>query len=237
MVGAMGGCTSCGSKAGCDHRKGEMLTAVDDALARLYPARTWGAPRVGGGDAAGADAEAGVLADELAAELDAAVFVRPGEPDQHCDFLYVLCVGRPPCAVQVRDHGVAPPAEWRGAPPLAEAYLRVALSSLTRMAVVQEVAITVDGDGDGWLVREAPRAGVYSAPLLRRFQRLVAILPAYDILHVDLGDISGPPPGYAAGGWTELYVGTPAITNYLFFPEPATMVATTWLPDPRAVAS
>jgi hypothetical protein len=37
------------------------------------------------------------------------VVVRPGGPDEYCDFLYVLCVGRPPCAVQVRDADVPPP--------------------------------------------------------------------------------------------------------------------------------
>ena len=34
------GCTSCKSKAGCDHRKGEMIASVDRALERLYPTRT-----------------------------------------------------------------------------------------------------------------------------------------------------------------------------------------------------
>lgn len=231
MVGAVGGCTNCGSKSGCDHRKGEMLEAVDDALARLYPSRTWGVPRAPEAGR-GADGEAAALADELAQELDAAVFVRPGDAGEHCDFLYILCVGRPPCAIQVRDQGVPPPAEWERETTITESYLRVALSSLARMAVVQEVTLEVrgDGQGGGWLVRELPRAGVYSAPLLRRFQRLVAILPAYDILHVDLGDISGPPQGFEPGEWPALFAGTPAVTNYLFYPQPATMVTTTWLP-------
>lgn len=234
----MGGCTNCGSKSGCDHRKGEMLEAVEDALARLYPSRTWGVPRASA-PGGGADVEAATLADELAQELDAAVFVRPGEAGEHCDYVYVLCVGRPPCAIQVRDQGVPPPREWEGETALSESYLRVALSSLARMAVVQEVSVEVrgdGGDGGGWTVREVPRAGVYSAPLLRRFQRLVAILPAYDILHVDLGDISGPPPGFEPGEWPSLFAGTPAVTNYLFYPQPATMVTTTWLPAPEDAA-
>src|SRR5690349_1110708 len=117
----MGGCTSCHAKTGCDHRKGSMMEAVDAALVRLYPTRTWGAPHDAGGGGAATDAAA--LADELAGELDAAVFVRAGGPDEHCDFVYVLCVGRPPCAVQVRDADVPPPAEWQGA-RLDEHYLR-----------------------------------------------------------------------------------------------------------------
>jgi hypothetical protein len=238
MVRPVGGCTNCGSKSGCDHRKGEMLEAVDDALVRLYPSRTWGVPRTADAPRAAADDEAAALVEELAQDLDAAVFLRRGEPDEHCDFLYILCVGRPPCAVQVRDQGVAPPDEWKSAAGnetvLTESYLRVALSSLTRMAVVQEVAVEVRGDAAGWVVREMPRAGVYSAPLLRRFQRLVAVFPAYDILHVDLGDISGPPQGFEPGDWPALFAGTPAITNYLFYPQPATMVSTTWLPGEAA---
>lgn len=225
----MGGCTSCKSKPGCDDRKGDMLSAIDATLGELYPSRTWGTPVVVP-ETASAATEAAALADELAAELDAAVFVRPGEGGESCDFLYVLCLGRPPCAVQVRDQGVDPPAEWRDARVIEEVYLRVALSTLAPMAVVQEVAVTVEPDGDGWLMRESPRAGVYSAPLLRRMQRLVSILPAYDIRHLDLGDISGPPPGYDPGSWPALYAGTPAVTNYLFFPQPATMVSTTWVP-------
>ena len=36
-----GGCTECGNKGGCDHRKGAMMAAVGDALTRLYPAQRW----------------------------------------------------------------------------------------------------------------------------------------------------------------------------------------------------
>ncbi|HVK74263.1 MAG TPA: hypothetical protein VM734_13125 [Kofleriaceae bacterium] len=229
----MGGCTNCGSKSGCDHRKGSMMDAVEAALAHLYPSRTWGAPgELATGVGAGAAGEAGALADELASELDAAVFVRPGGADEHCDYLYVLCVGRPPCAVQVRDAGVPPPAEWRGA-RVDEHYLRIALSTLTRMAAVQEVAVDAEDDGEGYVIRERARAGVYSAPLLRRFQRLVAILPAYDILHVDMGEIAGPPPGFDPGPWPALYAGVPAYANYLFYPQPTTMTVTTWVPAGR----
>jgi hypothetical protein len=75
-------------------------------------------------------------------------------------------------------------------------------------------------------VNERPRAGVYDAPLLPRMQKLVAILPAYELLHVDFGEIAHAPPGYHAGAWRELFGGEPAIANYLFYPQPTTMVAT-----------
>ena len=74
------------------------------------------------------------------------------------------------------------------------------------------------------------RAGVYDAPLLHRMQKLVAVLPASDLLHVDFGEIAHAPPGFHAGAWPDLFgagVATPAIANYLFSPQPTTMISTT----------
>lgn len=204
-----------------------MMASVDETLERLYPARIWGPPTGRLGHAA-AD-EAAALADELASALDAATVLVAGDVDAHCDYVYVLCVGRPPCAIAVRDAGVPVPAEWRGG-TVNEAYLRIALSRLCPMAAVQEVVVDAFDDQGGVIVREAARPGVYSAPMLRRMQRLVAILPAYGIVHVDTGEIAGPPPGYAAGAWAELYAGQPAIANYLFQAQPLTMTSTTWVP-------
>jgi hypothetical protein len=211
------GCTNCKSKTGCDHRKGDMMASVDRALELLYPTRTWGEPD----DSAAAGMpreELDALADELASELRAATFVREGGDDEPCDYIYILCLGRTPCAVQVRDHGVEPPAE-----PVSELYLRLVVSQRARIAGVQQVAIEMDRG----VITERPRAGVYDAPLLPRMQKLVAILPAYSLLHVDFGEIAHAPPGFAAGAWRERFGGEPAIANYLFFPQPATMVATT----------
>ncbi len=59
-----------------------------------------------------------------------------------------------------------------------------------------------------------------------------AILPAYDLVHVDFGDIAHAPPGFQPGAWPETYgLGTakPSIANYLFYPQPTTMVATTYI--------
>jgi len=224
------GCTSCKSKVGCDHRKGEMIASVDRALERLYPTRTWGEPddrEVAGptGD------ELAALADELAGELNAATFVRPGHDDEPCDYLYVLCMGRSPCAIQVRDHGVPVPAEWAESEAIRELYLRVVVSQRARIAAIQQVAVELSRASHGFAVCERPRAGVYDAPLLPRMQKLVAILPAYDLLHVDFGEIAHAPPGYHAGAWRELFGGEPAIANYLFYPQPTTMVATGFIPE------
>ncbi|HEY1559050.1 MAG TPA: hypothetical protein VGF94_29715 [Kofleriaceae bacterium] len=214
----MGGCTNCKAKTGCDDRKGDMLAEVDRVLARLYPTRTWGEP-----DDARADGvmpgELAALADELAGVLGGATFVRAGDDHEPCDYIYVLCMGRTPCLVQVRDHGVEPPDT-----DVSEQYLRLVVSQRARIAAVQQVAI--DYIHDARIVRERPRAGVYDAPLLPRMQKLVATLPAYDLLHVDFGEIAHAPPGFAPGAWRELFAGDPAIANYLFFPQPATMVAT-----------
>jgi hypothetical protein len=224
------GCTNCKGKTGCDHRKGSMLAEVDRALAALYPTRTWGEAddRAQGGLASG---ELAALADELAGELSAATFIRPGGDDEPCDYIYVLCLGRAPCVVQVRDHGVAPPAEWRTVDAIEEMYLRLVISHRTPFAAVQQVAVNLLGGPGGYLVRERPRAGVYDAPLLHRMQKLVAILPAYDLLHLDFGEIAHPPPGFHAGSWRELYGAEPSIANYLFYPQPTTMVATTFVED------
>jgi len=225
----MGGCTNCKAKTGCDDHKGSMLAEVENALAHLYPSRTWGEPDEGEFTALSPD-DVVALADELASELNAATFVRPGEDDEPCDYIYVLCMGRTPCAVQVRDEGVAVPAEWLELQRqrIDELYLRVVISHRARIAAVQQVAIEVLPTADGaFVVREAPRAGVYDAPLLPRMQKLVAILPAYDLLHVDFGEIAHPPEGFHAGSWPDLYgAPAPAIANYLFYPQPTTMVAT-----------
>lgn len=228
----MGGCTNCKGKSGCDHRKGAMMESIDQALADLYPTRTWGEPNDEIIDGMPRD-ELDALADELAQELGAATFVRAGGDDEPCDYIYVLCMGRTPCVVQVRDHGVEVPAEWRDIDAIEELYLRVVVSQRARVAAVQQVAIDLVCDpSGGFLVRERPRAGVYDAPLLKRMQKLVAILPAYELLHVDFGEIAHAPPGFQAGTWRELYGADPSIANYLFYPQPTTMVATTYIESP-----
>lgn len=202
-----------------------MLASVDRALAQLYPTRTWGEPDDRAIAGLAAD-ELAALADELAGELNAATFVRPGNDDEPCDYIYILCMGRSPCAIQVRDHGVPAPAEWAASEAIHELYLRVVVSQRARIAAVQQVAVELVPSARGFVVCERPRAGVYDAPLLPRMQKLVAILPAYELLHVDFGEIAHAPPGYRAGAWRELFGGEPAIANYLFYPQPTTMVAT-----------
>ncbi len=225
----LGGCTNCKGKTGCDHRKGSMIAEVDRVLDELYPTRVWGECQDAAiADGAGMTAEElSALADELATTLEAATFVRFGGDDEACDFIYVLCMGRVPCVVQARDQGVDLPDEWNSLDEngrISELYLRIAISHRARIAAVQQIAIDLTRAHDGgFLVSERPRAGVYDAPLLPRMQKLVAILPAYELLHVDFGEIAHAPPGYHGGIWRELYAGEPSIANYLFYARPATM--------------
>lgn len=213
-----------------------MMASVDDALARLYPSKTWGEPDDQIVEGLLPDELAG-LADELAGTLGAATFVRPGGDDEPCDFIYALCLGRTPCIVQVRDHGVAAPAEWDAdGASIRELYLRLVISQRARVAAVQQVAVDLVRAPGGFVVRESPRAGVYDAPLLPRMQKLVAVLPAYDLLHVDFGEIAHAPPGFEAGVWRELFAGEPSIANYLFYPQPTTMIATGWIAEGAAPA-
>ena len=218
----MGGCTNCKGKAGCDDHKGQMMSGVDEALARLYPTRTWGEANDQIWEGLAEDELAG-LADELASELRAATFVQPGADDEPCDYIWVLCMGRTPCVIQVRDHGVAVPEEWNDQGAIQEMYLRVVISQRTRVAAVQQISVEYSQG----LVRVSPRAGVYDAPLLSRMQKLVAILPAYDLMHVDFGDIAHAPPGFHGGHWRDLYGAEPSIANYFFYAQPTTMISTT----------
>jgi hypothetical protein len=96
------------------------------------------------------------------------------------------------------------------------------ISHRARVAAVQQVAV----DYVRGLVRQKPRAGVYDAPLLHRMQKLVALLPAYELEHVDFGEIAHAPPEFNAGEWGQLYGGQPSIANYLFYPQPTTMIST-----------
>lgn len=246
----MGGCTNCAGKSGCNDRKGHMFHEVDRALAHLYPTRTWGQPDdLARFDAGIAEEDGYALAEALAMALRASTFFRPGEPDEYCDYIYVLCLGREPCLVQLRDgavplpeelaadsgHGPGQAAARRAADDgkvalVEEQYLRVCLSHMARMAGVQQTAMTLHRVGGDYLVCEKPRPGVYDAPLLRRFRSLVSVLSEHDILHLDFGEISAPPADFDPGAYPGLYGGLPHTANYLFYPQPSNMHITSVLP-------
>lgn len=106
----MSGCSDCGRKGGCDHRKQAMFAAMEEAMARLYPTRRWGerdeaaAAETALASAYAIEAEAGPgLAAFIAERLGTAAFFQPGSPDEWCDYIYVLCLGRQPSIYEIRE--------------------------------------------------------------------------------------------------------------------------------------
>lgn len=224
----MGGCTNCAAKSGCDDRKTEMFQGLGAALERLYPSRRWGEPddlvRFDGGIC---EHDGAALAEELAQALDASTFYREGSEEEYCDYIYVQCVGREPNLIQIRDGHAPLPGELAPGDGVNEQYLRVCLSNMARFAGVQQTAMDLRWSDDEAFIIESPRPGVYDAPLLHRFQRLVAIFPAYNITHLDFGEISAPPANFDSGDYAALYGTEPHTANYLFYPQPSNMRVTT----------
>jgi hypothetical protein len=219
------GCTDCGRKGGCDHRKGGMFAAMDQSLAELYPSGRWSERDEAVAFRSGVAFHGPALAERLAKALKALSLFRPGTPEEYCDFVYVLCFGRTPSLIEVREGTAAPDAEEEH---IDELYLRVALSSVAPFAAVQQVAMSLRRtDGGELVIAEAPRTGVFDPVLLPRFQKLVAVLAELDIRHLDFGEMTQPPPGFDAGEYGDRYGGAPTVANYLFYPQPASAITTT----------
>ena len=170
------------------------------------------------------------LADELAGELNAATFVRHGDDDEACDFIYVLCMGRS----AVRRRGARSRRAAR--PPSGQS------DRARRRAVPapgDQPARTRRGRAAG---RDRARARGRRlrrprATARRRVRRAAAGADAEA-----RGDPAGVRPaarrlrrdracaaGLFRGPWRDRFGGEPAIANYLFYAQPTTMVATTWL--------
>jgi hypothetical protein len=222
------GCTSCGNKGGCDTRKHGMFSAVDEALARLYPTKRWTERDEEAGFGAGVSpGEGAALARALASKLKALALYRPGTAEETCDYVYVLCLGRTPSLIERREGLVATLDESGEHADVEELYLRVALSTVARFAGVQQVTMRATREQAELVISEAPRTGVFDPVLLKRFQALVAVLAEHDIRHLDFGEITTPPEGFDPGDYADRYSGAPTVANYLFFPQPASAVTTT----------
>jgi hypothetical protein len=202
-----------------------MFAAIDEALQRLYPTRRWTERDEEAAFGAGVGAgEAAAIARTLAARLKALAVHRPGTREETCDYVYVLCLGRSPSLLELRE-GLADDAAAE-ADGVDELYLRVALSSLARFAAVQQVAMRASRADGALVIAEQPRTGVFDPVLLGRFRALVAVLAEHGVRHLDFGDILEPPPGFDPGDYAQRYGGAPAVANYLFFPQPAAAVTT-----------
>jgi hypothetical protein len=219
------GCTSCGNKGGCDHRKTGMFAAIADALTLLHPTRRWGERDEDAAFRAGVVEHGPALADRLARDLKALSLYRPGAPEEYCDFVYVLCFGRQPSLIELREGAAG--TEAADEEVISELYLRVALSSVAPFAAVQQVAMSMQRRGDALVIAEAPRTGVFDPVLLPRFQKLVAALAELEIRHLDFGDLTQPPEGFDPGDYADRYGGAPTVANYFFYPQPASAITTT----------
>jgi hypothetical protein len=219
-------CSGCTKTDGCEANKGPQRTLIDATLEAVYPTRTWGAPddeaRFGAGVSPG---EVRRLQRALSAVTRAPTFYRSGGPEDLCDYVYILCFGREPALIDVRD-GLQPIPDGD---QLRERYLRVCFSTVGRMACVQEVAMELDADGDERILREVPQPGVYDPTLLKRMRAVVDLIEASDIEHLDFGMVDKPVPDGQPGDYLERYGVEPTIANFLFYPQPARTVVTTML--------
>src|SRR5262249_53510136 len=150
--------TECGRKGGCDAHKGGMFAAIDEALRHLYPSRRWAERDEEAGFGAGVGpGEGAAIARTIAARCQALAIHRPGTPDETCDCIYVLCVGRPPSLLELREglgDAGAEGAAGDHVGDVQELYLRIALSSVVRFAAVQEVAMHASREDGALLVTE-----------------------------------------------------------------------------------
>jgi hypothetical protein len=215
------GCSDCTRSGGCDERKGDQRALLDDVLARVYPDRTWGTlddeARFRSGVPRG---EARRIRRALAELLRAPTFFVDGADDDLCSYVYVLCVGRRPALVELRD---TPEHVSLESPNIVERYLRVALSTVGRLAAVQEVELSLAGG----LIREAPRAGVYDPVLLKRLRSLTAFLASSDITYCDFGLLDRPVEDGHGEAYRERYGVEPMLANYLFYASPPTTAVLT----------
>jgi hypothetical protein len=212
-----------------------MFAAIDEALARLYPTRRWAerddASALDAGEAAELAAE---LGERAARRLEAQALVRPGADDEWCEYVYLLCFGRRPTILELREGAASVADVWDEAAAeqggLEERHLRVALSTLGRFAAVQEVALRLERSGDLLVVTESPRTGVFDPVLLPRMRKLLAVLAELDVRHFDFGDLTTPPDGYDGSAYRERYACDATVANYLFYPQPASSITTALIP-------
>jgi hypothetical protein len=195
-------------------------------MRRVYPDRTWGRPDDEARFLAGVrEGEVRRLAQALSIATRAPTFVRDGGDEDLCRFVYVLCVGRAPALLDVRDR-LAPPEGDR----VRERYLRIALSTVARVATIQEIAMELDVQGGESVVKELPLPGVYDAHLLKRMRAVVDLLEASDIEHLDFGLIDVPPSDAQPGDYLARFGTDPALVNFLFYAAPARTSSITILP-------
>ena len=228
------GCSTCTTKGGCDERKGEERIVLADVVRRVYPDLTWGRPDDEARFRAGVPRrEVRRHGRAIAELLKAPTYFREGAADDLCDHIYVLCLGREPALVEVRD-GLAR-FDGSEVETVRERYLRASFSSVARLAAVQEIDMTLTREGDTAVIVEAPRAGVYEESLLKRMRNLTAYLTASEMTYCDFGLLDKPVAqalkdetfATRAGDYVERWGVEPRLANFLFYEQPPTTSSTT----------
>ena len=106
------GCSSCKTKGGCAEHKGPQREVIAATLAAVYPSGQWGQlddeAAWGRGLSLAATSR---LARSIAATARAPVEIVAGRDGDLCHFIYVLCVGRQPTLIELREHGGVPEAD------------------------------------------------------------------------------------------------------------------------------
>lgn len=237
--------SECGREDGCGSRKAAQQVLLDGLIRRLYPGRTWGQPDDAACFRAGLGPfEVGRLRRALAEALCAPTYVRPGGPDDLCSFLYVLCLGREPPLIEIRDseaglgllevevEGEVGAAAGTERLALRERYLRLSCSAIGRLVAVQEVALEMDVKDGLAEIREIPLPGVFDPKLLKRFQKAVDLVQAHEIEHLDMGllDLPAERFGLQPGDYAERFGTEPGLFNFFFQAQPVKTASVSYLP-------
>ena len=214
----------CKSALACGGRKSDQAALISAAITRLYPTLRWGDIDDGARYRAGVSRTLGQKLARVAAEvLQARTWFREGAEDELCDYIWVLCVGREPALLDLREGGV-PEADR-----IDESYLRIALSSLLQAATVQEVQMHLRRRGDNFEIREQTRDGVYEPVLLKRLQKAVELIRRAGLAYFDFGMLCEDAPREPVvdfAGYTDQYGAAPTTCALLFTPRPPITTST-----------
>ncbi len=205
------GCSTCTTKGGCAEHKGPQREVIAATLAAVYPSGQWGQLDDEAAWERGLSlAATRRLARSIAATARAPVEIVAGRDGDLCHFIYVLCVGRQPTLIELREHGGLPEADH-----VTEQYLRVCVSTIAPIASVQETSL-VWQDG---LLTETARPGVYDPKVLKRMRAIVATVEGEGLEHLDFGLVDAP-SGLGHGDYVEQFGAEPKLVNYLYYAQP-----------------
>ena len=221
-----GGCTDCGRKGGCDGRKAEMFSALDETLARLYPGTPLGRARRGQGRTGSTPPWAPCWPSASARACPPSRSRCPAR--RRALRLRLRALPRPAPLAARGPRGAGEHGRLRRRP-------RRRRGALFAPRALDGGAGCGGAAGDDARARRSRRAADRGGPARGGVQSGVApALPeagggARGARHPAprLREIAEPPPGFDPGGYGALYGGEPAVANYLFYPQPCSAITTT----------